>query len=147
MLAASNLSRAVQGAGKALGELEDRVEHLKPALRDTPEASDAQRQRLDAIEQRLDEIAVDLNGDPVKAGANEPRPMALSQRVGMFSWAHWNALAAVTGNQARSLEIAREQFEDVRSRLQQAAEDLEALEDELSGIAPWTPGRIPKLEP
>jgi len=147
MLAASNLSRAVQGAGKALDELEDRVEHLKPTLRDTPQASDAQRQRLDAIEERLDDIAVDLNGDPVKAGANEPRPMALSQRVGMFSWAHWNALAAVTGNQARSLEIAREQFEDVRSRLQQAAEDLEALEDELAGIAPWTPGRIPKLEP
>jgi len=145
MLAASDLSRAVQGASRALGELEQRVEHLEVALRDTPQATEAQRRRLDAIEDRLQDIAVDLNGDPVKAGANEPRPMALSERVGMFSWAHWNALAAVTSNQARSLEIARAQFDDVQSRLQKAAEDIGALEDELAGIAPWTPGRIPRL--
>jgi len=146
MRAASDLSRAVQGASRALGELNDRVEHLKVALRDTPEATEQQRQKLDAIEQRLDDIAVDLQGDSVKAQANEPRPMSLTERVNMFTWAHWNALAAVTGNQARSLEIAREQFDDVRSRMTQAADDLEALEDEIAGVAPWTPGRIPELE-
>ena len=146
MRAASDLSRAVQGASRALGELNDRVEHLKVALRDTPEATEQQRQTLDAIERRLDDIAVDLEGDSVKARANEPRPMSLTERVNMFAWAHWNALAAVTGNQARSLEVARAQFDDVRSRMTQAADDLEALEDEIAGVAPWTPGRIPELE-
>jgi hypothetical protein len=146
MRAASDLSRAVQGASRALGELNDRVAHLEVALRDTPEATEQQRQTLDAIERRLDDVAVDLQGDSVKAQANEPRPMSLTERVNMFAWAHWNALAAVTGNQARSLEIAREQFDEVRSRMTQAADDLEALEDEIAGVAPWTPGRIPELE-
>jgi len=146
MLAASDLSRAVQGASRALGELNERVDHLKVALRDTPEAAESQRRRLDAIEDRLDDIAVDLSGDSVKAGANEPRPMSLSERVGMFTWAHWNAFAAVTGNQATSLEIARTQFDDLQSRLQKAAADLQLLEDELAGVAPWTPGRIPRLD-
>jgi len=145
MLAASDLSRAVQGAGRALGELDTRVDHLKVALRDTPDSTGQQRQRLDEIETRLDDIRLVLSGDSIRAGANEPRPMSLSRRVGMFSWAHWNALAAVTGNQQRSLEIARGQFDDVQSRLTQVASDLSALESELSGSAPWTPGRIPQL--
>jgi len=145
MQAASDLSRAVQGAGRALDELDERAAHLAVALRDTPEAVEEQRRRLDAIEQRLADIAVALEGDPVKAGANEPRPMSLSGRIGMFAWAHWNALAAVTGNQARSLEIARDQFEQVQAAIERADADLRGLEQELSGIAPWTPGRIPEL--
>ncbi len=147
MLAASDLSRAVQGAGRALAELDERVAHLEVALRETPEADEAQRQRLDAIDARLDDTRQLLNGDSVRAGANEPRPMPLSTRVGMFAWAHWNARAAVTGNQASSLEIARRQFDEVQTRLAEAAEALDELEQELAGVAPWTPGRIPKLRP
>lgn len=146
MQAASDLIRAVQGAGRALAELNSRVDHLKVALADTPQASTAQRQRLDVIESRLDDLAVVLNGDPVKAAANEPRPMSLSGRVGNFQWAQWNALAAVTDNQKQSLDIAREQFAEVRQGLEQAERDLGALEAELAGDAPWTPGRIPELE-
>jgi len=136
----------VQGAGRALGELNTRVDHLKAALTDTPAAGPAQRQRLDAIEARLDDLAIVLNGDPVRAGANEPRPMSLSGRVGNFQWAQWNALAAVTDNQKQSLEIARAQFTEVRDGLQRAEHELSALEAELAGEAPWTPGRIPELE-
>ena len=146
MMAAADLSRAVQGAGKALGELRDRVEHLEVALRDTPAAEAALRQRLDRVETRLDDIDVILNGDSVKAEANEPRPMALSERMGMFGFAHWNALAAVSGNQERSLEIAREQFAQVQQGLEQAEGELRAIEQEIGGEAPWTPGRIPQLQ-
>ncbi|MDT8449054.1 MAG: hypothetical protein RQ847_02665 [Wenzhouxiangellaceae bacterium] len=146
MREAADLSRAVQGAGEALDELEKRVEHLKVALRDTPDSSPEQRRRLDVIEGNLDGLAVLLNGDSVKAEANEPRPMALSERVGMFSWAHWNALAAITDNQQRSLAIARRQFGEVQAGLEDADKSLTALESELAGEAPWTPGRIPRLE-
>jgi len=143
---AADLSRAVQGAGKALGELNTRIDHLKVAVTDTPEASQAQLRRLDAIEARLDDLGIVLNGDPVKAKANEPRPMPLSGRVGMFQWAHWNALAAITDNQTRSLGIAAGQFDRLRQGLVEAERDLSALEAELAGLAPWTPGRIPELE-
>ncbi|MGB0513718.1 MAG: hypothetical protein ACPGJE_02625, partial [Wenzhouxiangellaceae bacterium] len=145
MLAASDLTRAVLGAARALGELDSRAAHLNVALRDTPESTEPQRQRLMAIETRLDDIGMLLNGDSIRAGASEPRPMALSRRVSLFSMAHWNALAAITGNQQRSLDIARDQFDEVQSEMAQAAEDLAALERELRGIAPWTPGRIPEL--
>ncbi|MFO7762859.1 MAG: hypothetical protein R6V61_03915 [Wenzhouxiangellaceae bacterium] len=147
MTAGADLSRAVKGAGKALGQLEDRVAHLEVALRETPGATRQQHQRLDAIEDRLADLDVTLNGDSVRAQANEPRPMSLTERVGLFEYAHWNALASISENQQRSLEIAREQFETVQEVLERADRELRDLEQALAGDAPWTPGRIPRLEP
>ena len=146
MTAAADLSRAVQGAAGALGELRSRVNHLAVALRDTPAVDPELRNRLDAIDSDLADIDMLLNGDDVKGGANEPRPMSLAARVGMFAWAHWNALAAVTDNQLQSLDIARNQFDRVQSDLVAVREAIEALEDEIAGEAPWTPGRIPQMQ-
>jgi len=146
MQAAADLSRAVQGAGKALGELQERIKHLRVALRDTPSLDTALPDQLQQIDADLHEVGILLNGDAVKARASEPRPMALAERVGMFSWAHWNALAAITGNQQQSLDIARTQFEQVQQGLDTAAKQLQALEAAVAGEAPWTPGRIPVLE-
>ena len=146
MQAAADLSRAVQGAGKALGELQARIKHLRVALRDTPALDTELTEQLQQIDGRLQNVNMLLNGDAVKARASEPRPMGLAARVGMFSWAHWNALAAITGNQQQSLDIARTQFEQVQRGLDAADEQLQALEAAVAGEAPWTPGRIPVLE-
>ncbi len=146
MQAAADLSRAVQGAGGALGELRDRAAHLDVAIRDTPELDPNLRNRLDRIDEQLTDLGVLLYGDSVRAGANEPRPMGLAGRVGMFSWAHWNALAAITDNQARSLTIARSQYDKVEEALRSADTALDGLEDDVAGKAPWTPGRIPQLD-
>jgi len=146
MQAAADLSRAVQGAGRALGELNERASHVDVAIRDTPALDPALRDRLDRIEERLADLRVTMYGDSVKAGANEPRPMGLAGRMGMFAWAHWNALAAVTDNQADSLAIARAQYAELEEALQSADAALSALESELAGKAPWTPGRLPRLD-
>lgn len=146
MQAAADLSRAVQGAGKALGELQNRVSHLRVALRDTPALDDSLSTQLQQIDAGLHDVNLLLNGDAVKARASEPRPMGLAERVGMFSWAHWNALAAVSGNQQQSLDIAREQFQQVQQGLDQANTRLQAVEAAVAGEAPWTPGRIPVLD-
>lgn len=116
------------------------------ALRDTPELGPELRDRLDGIEAQLADLSVLLNGDSVRAGANEPRPMGLAGRMGMFAWAHWGALAAVTDNQAQSLAIARSQYDEVEEELRSADAALDSLEAEVAGKAPWTPGRIPRLE-
>ncbi len=146
MQAAADLSRAMQGAGRALGELRNRASHLDIALRDTPELGPSLRNRLDRIDEQLADLGVMLYGDSVRAGANEPRPMGLAGRMGMFGWAHMGALAAVTDNQAQSLAIARSQYDEVEAALRSADAALDALENEVAGKAPWTPGRIPQLE-
>jgi len=146
MQAAADLSRAVQGAGKALGELQNRVSHLRVALRDTPALDNSLSTQLQQIDAGLHDVNLLLNGDVVKARASEPRPMGLAERVGMFSWAHWNALAAITGNQQQSLDIAREQFQQVQQGLDEANTRLQAVEAAVAGEAPWTPGRIPVLD-
>ncbi|MEN1729230.1 MAG: glycosyl hydrolase, partial [Pseudomonadota bacterium] len=145
MQAAANLSRAVQGAGRALGELRSRASHLAVALRDTPDLDPALRDRLDGIDGELSELSVLMFGDNVRSGANEPSPMGLSGRMGMFAWAHGDALAAVTDNQAQSLAIARSQYGLVEESLRSADAALIELEDAIAGKAPWTPGRIPSL--
>lgn len=144
MAAATELVRAAGGAQSSLRELNNRVAHLKAAL--LPSLGEAAElgQRLDQVSAQLRELGVALNGDRVVAGANEPVPMAISGRIGLFQGAHWDAMAAITENQRRSLAIAREELVPVLNGLAKALEEIQAIEAQLQQ-APWTPGRLPTL--
>ncbi|MDX1571888.1 MAG: hypothetical protein R3200_15510 [Xanthomonadales bacterium] len=144
LAAAADVMRAVEGARRSLAEQQNRVAHLKVALRDTPSASAAEHRRLAAIENALDEVDLALNGDQAVSGANEPTPLSLAGRVGRFGWAHWNALAAITDNQRESLDIARQQLDTVLEDLAESAGEIDAFQEALAGEAPWTPGTVPE---
>lgn len=145
MAQASNLIRAANGAGRSHGELMVRVNHLRVALRDTPGVSEQMESQLRDVERRMQDMAIALNGDSVVAGANEPTPMSISGRAGMFQFAQWDALAAVTDNQRQSLEILRSELAPVLEGLRQADASLSAIESEIAERGPWTPGQIPDI--
>ncbi len=143
----ARLQRAIEGAQRASGEAQKRIDHIKKALIATPDANPAMFDRVRDIERRLKDLLIVLNGDPVPASISEPRKPGISQRLGDI-FGHWGSESEPTTTQRESYRIAAEEFRDVLAKMRQLIEgDLTKLENdmELAG-APWTPGRLPVWE-
>ena len=140
---AGELARRVAGAGEEIGRAQDQLRHMRAALVETPRADPALFSRLDAIGAGLDNLRARLSGDRVRAGLNETSVPSISNRVGRVVNGHWNTRQMPTATHRRNLEIARNDFDDLRRDLSTLIErDLSLLEADLEAAgAPWTPGR------
>ena len=143
------LQRAVLGAVRAAGEAHARIDHLKKALADTPAADPQLAVSLRAIEARLKDVEIELNGDSTIAGRSEPTPPSIVDRVQQVVGGHWDATSAPTATHRRNYEIAASQFSPVLAKLRTLClTDLKNLEDRAEAAgAPWTPGRVPEWKP
>ena len=140
----AELQRAVAGSGNALAELQNRLAHVRAAMVVTPRATDADRDVLRQLEERLADIGVAINGDSTIGGRNEPVPMPISSRVSSLYTTLVYSQSPVGGNFRDSYAVAAQEFTLALQGLRKLAADVSALEEalELKG-APWTPGRIP----
>lgn len=140
----ADLSRAVSGAGRASGELRDRIAHVKLGVEALPVPVDGPRARLQQLEAQLDEVDVALFGDRSVSGRNEPAPWSISARVGEVRGWGWQHQSEPTGSNVQAIAIAEDEFADVLGQLQEIDASLSALEDELALLGlNWTPGRMP----
>jgi 3-phenylpropionate/cinnamic acid dioxygenase small subunit len=143
------LLRAVLGAGQSLTEAQKRVSNLKKALDDTPGADPKLREDARAIEQKLTDISVVLNGDTVKRKRNEATLPSLTERVQQITTGQWSSTTAPTKTHHHNYDVVASDFSNVLGQLRQVIEtDLKELEAnaEKAG-APWTPGRVPTWNP
>ncbi len=145
----ARLQRAGLGARATLGEAAERLHHLEAAWRATPRAGAALLDRIDALQARLADLAVELTGDETVANRNEPTLPGLLDRVQRVVYGNWTVTSAPTATHRRGYEIAAEQFAAWLPKLAQIVEsDLSALEADLDAAgAPWTPGRVPSWQP
>ena len=145
----ARLQRAVLGAQRSLAEAQDRLNHLEAAWRAAPRAEAAVLDEVDALQERLADLRVELLGDSTVASRNEPTSPAISGRVGRVVWGNWTVTSAPTTTHRRGYEIAAEAFGVWLPKLRRLVEDdLPALEAKLETAgAPWTPGRVPAWQP
>ncbi len=140
----AELQRAVLGAAEAYSAMGERVAYLNQAALETPGVTEAQREALAGLEDRLYTVGLALNGDRTIRSRNEPAPWSIRQRVGSIVGGHWNAQAPVTGLHRRAYDIAAAEFETALEDLKAISADLVALEAQFEAAgAPWTPGRLP----
>lgn len=142
---ANELYRAVQGASRIAGDAQDRLDHIRQAVHDTPGLERSLIDRVDALETRLKDLGVAMSGDGTITSRSEPAPPGISERVGRIRWGLRDITSAPTETMRRSLAVAGREFapvlEDLRGLVTQ---DLPALERELEAAgAPYTPGRVP----
>ncbi len=144
----ARLRRAVEGAAKATGEIDSRIQHLKKALIETAGATEDQHRALRAIETRLADLRVSLNGDSTITSRNESAPRSIRSRVSSVVWGHWQAQAPVTETHREAYRIAASEFSGVLADLHAVTADLTEFERAVDRIfAPWTPGRLPGWKP
>jgi hypothetical protein len=139
------LYRAVDGAGEVATEIQGRIDHLTKAIADTTASSEDHARAIRALNGRMQELQVMLNGDSTISSRAEGVPLSISGRVGFLVFGHWDSQSPVGGNYEDSLAIAEQQFSSWLPELRSLANDLSSLESRMQDIgAPWTPGRIPE---
>jgi photosystem II stability/assembly factor-like uncharacterized protein len=144
----ADLYRAVLGAQSAAAEAEERIDQLELALAEAPRAEAALETQVRALETRLADLLVELDGDPVIASRNEPVPPAIVGRVYEIVDGSWGSTSEPTATHRRAYEIAAEQFAAFLPKLRQLVTDLTALEAQAEAAgAPWTSGRVPTWPP
>jgi photosystem II stability/assembly factor-like uncharacterized protein len=145
-LKTARLQRAVLGAKEAIGETTPRIKRLKKAIDDAPGADPALGTQVRALEDRLRELKVKLEGGSARERHQEPVPPSIAARVNAIVEAHWATTQAPTGTHRRAYEIAAAEFAPVLADLTRLIEtDLPALERTADQAgAPWTPGRVPR---
>ncbi len=140
----ASLYRAVAGANQAMTETQSRIDHLLKAVNDTPAADEQQAQSLRALNTRLQNLRVKLNGDDTISSRGEPVPMSITARIGNIVSGQWDSRSAVTANYRDSYDVAAQQFTDALVELKAIVAELTVFEATLeTEDAPWTPGRVP----
>jgi hypothetical protein len=144
----AELRRAVLGARRSLKEAQDRIDHLRVALHDTPSAGSGLADELDGIESRVRRLGTIMNGDHTISSRSEATPPGLVERMDRATWG-WNNSSAPTQTQRQTFAIARDQFKgEVLPELKELLNSvLPAFETKLEALgAPWTPGRVPDYQ-
>ncbi|MBK6900968.1 MAG: glycosyl hydrolase [bacterium] len=142
--AVAELQRSVLGAVGKADEVQERIDHVKPALFNTTGAGGAELATLRAIEARLADLRVILQGDDTVASRNEPTPPSLVERIERVAYGSWESSAPPTGTHRETYRTVAERFPQVQSELAAIDADLAGFERMLEAMgAPWTPGRSP----
>jgi photosystem II stability/assembly factor-like uncharacterized protein len=153
----ARLQRAVLGAARLVGELEERLALLRigvdaplmPGKAGAPlPAGPELDARLRALELELAKIEVALSGDTFLRRRNENDLPSISERVMNVVGSSWTSTAEPTRTQRDAYRIAGTEFAAVLARLEKFVEvDLAAVEHDVERLgAPWTPGRLPVWE-
>jgi hypothetical protein len=144
------LQRAVMGANSLMTETLARVQALRRAIQEAPNAEDRLAADARELEMRLRDLQQSLTGDPTTSRRQEPAPPSLLSRLGGITNSLWsNSLSEPTATMRRQYEIVAAEFQKVLAQLRPLVQtELKRVEDaaEAAG-APWTPGRIPEWRP
>jgi photosystem II stability/assembly factor-like uncharacterized protein len=140
----AELQRRTNGANRALGEIDNRIKHLKVAVDSTPSATEAQASQVRALRARLQDLQVAFRGDRTVSSRQEAVPWSISQRVGSLYGGLLESQSDIPGNYRSSLKIAEQQLASGLEGLHQLEADLSQFESTMEQLgAPWTPGRLP----
>jgi hypothetical protein len=139
------LYRAVQGATRTFRDADERLKHIRQAIKETPDLDTALLDEVDAVAAKLADLGVKLNGDRTVSGRNEPTTQSISRRASWIFYGVQNNTSGPTQTMRDNLALTGRLFAPVLADLTELVTvDIKALEDQLEAAgAPYTPGRIP----
>ena len=141
---AGALYSKVQGAVRSYREMTARINHVKQAIVEAVNSTEDQAQTIRALNERLTNVGVLLNGDRVISSRQEPVPWSVRGRSSSVYGSIIDNQFNVSGNHLTSLAIAETEYQRVAEQLSQINAELVELEAQMDAInAPWTPGRTP----
>lgn len=132
-----------------LREAQSRVSVMKKALSRTALPPGKLDSVLYQLNQDLYELDEKLYGNRSKSEVGEKSPPGINQRIGVAAWGSSNSTYGPTPTHRQSLEIAIDEFAEVKSSLEDILENRipEAEQMLIDAGAPWIKGQaIPDLE-
>ncbi|HSR52742.1 MAG TPA: glycosyl hydrolase, partial [Acidobacteriota bacterium] len=143
------LMRAVSSALRVANASQERLEQIRAAILQTPRADTQWLAEQAVLKERLQDILLELRGDPDIGDVGLPSPPSINNRVSSVAFGSRFSTSAPTQTQRDQYGIAAQAFGEVLPQLRQLVEvDLPALEEKLTQAgAPYTPGRLPEWNP
>jgi len=138
----SDLQRATTAASQVIAEARGKIDNMRTALQRSLVDGGELDAELYALDQQLYNIAEQFQGKSELEPVGQPQPHTIGTRIFVASMGTMRSSYGPTPTHRRSLEIARDEFDDVRARLNQLIEQrLPALQQRLLDAgAPWLPG-------
>jgi photosystem II stability/assembly factor-like uncharacterized protein len=141
------LNRSISGAGKLIGEMNNKMRHMKEAIKYVELPLPELMGEIESIENRIKEANVLLNGDPIKSKLDMGAPPTPAGRMGWIVYEQKHSTSDPTETHKNSFAIAKEEFAPILDLLTNIATvAIPALEEKLENAdAPYTPGRAIKM--
>ena len=134
--------RRAMGASERVTEAQNRLDHLRKALLETPAADATLLVRARAFHGELKDLRCLLSGDASVASRQEPTAPGILDRIGNVTGSVWGITQLPTASQVQNLAWAEEGLKALNGKLDATLAGLKALEDALEAAkAPYTPGR------
>ena len=123
------------------------VGKLKAAVRNTPGANLEDLTMLRSIEQQLDAVEVELNGDAIKTKHEFESLPGIMGRIGLTVWVSWNNQNAPTQMQKDDLAITKEKLKPVIAQLEKIKQSITPVEERLQAIGgPYMDMQLPPMQ-
>ena len=145
----SELSRVMMGTRQMAREQQVKLNTIRQAIKQTPGTGTGMLIDVLSLQDELDQVLYKLEGPSAKASWEElpPMEMPLNRRLNVMVRTHWSSTSDLTQTETDQLEILKEEFPPVLEQLKEVVAGIEKVEAKLDELkAPWTPGRVPKLD-
>ena len=141
---AGDAYRTILAGGRRLSDASSRLRFVKEAIRLTPSLPEAVLADARALERRIAELRIVLNGDGSVARRQFETPPSITNRIGFVIYASYSATQAPGDAQRTLVRDALAQYREIEPGIEALWRDLEALEARLEAAgAPYTPNRRP----
>ena len=138
------LAAEIQAANRMVSEMDDKIKHMREAIRlaDSPMAE--LMTPLLEMEDKLDAIKLLMNGDRLKSRLDMGQPPTPRQRIGSINYEQRNSTSNTTKTHIDSYKIAQEEFIPLQGMIKDIYTiDMIKMEELLKKYnAPYTPGRV-----
>jgi hypothetical protein len=140
------LSRAVTASTRVLGEISDKIDHYKVALKSITASDTELISDIGALEKRVRVLEIRFYGDDTKRRADKDAIPGISSRIRSIISEQARSTSAPTQTQRDVYDIVAEEFTPVLAELKKIVEeDVVKIEKKLEELgAPYTPGRLPE---
>ena len=142
----AELRRVVNGVGLYHKEMKEHLDKIKIAAKYS--TLNAERlKEIKELEERLYKIEEALYGDKTRSSREFETTPGISSRINTVVWNVYNSTSAPTQTYLDNYQIAYDLTKPVIAELEAITVSIESLKDSLDQIkAPYTPGRLPKLD-
>ena len=126
-----------------MSESRNKLRYINEAIKRAEQPLDNLSATVKSIENALDDLQVEMYGDPIKRQLDIPQPPSPANRLGSIGWEQKYSTSTPTQTHRDSYEIAKEQVKVLKAKMERIFnQDIKGLEQQLiSSGAPYTPGR------
>jgi len=143
----AELSRKIDGAGRVLSEVNDKMRHIAKAINLVEQPLESLLTKYRNVDAKIKDIRKAFYGDNIKSRLDIDQPVTPSGRIGWINYEQKYSTSSPTETHKMSFQIAKEEFEPILEMIKSLVKnDIEQLEQALEDAdAPYTPGRALKM--